>query len=101
MVGATGWAQVIEDAEIRRQCCSLADALELRGSINVQLRITNAGPRIFEINPRFSSTVLMRHRLGFQDLIWSIRDLMGYEIEIFSPKVGKSAVRFQQVDLLE
>jgi carbamoyl-phosphate synthase large subunit len=99
--GATGWAQVIDDADVRHQCTRLAEALELRGSINVQLRITDAGPRVFEINPRFSSTVLMRHRMGFQDLIWSIRDLRREEIEILSPKVGTTVVRSQRVDLLE
>ena len=99
--GTTGWAQVIEDADVRHQCSRLAEALDLRGSINVQLRITDIGPRIFEINPRFSSTVLMRHLMGFQDLIWSIRDLMREEIEIVYPKVGTTAVRSQRVDLLE
>jgi carbamoyl-phosphate synthase large subunit len=35
---------------------------------------------IFEINQRFSSTVLFRHLLGFEDLIWSIEDVLGQEI---------------------
>ena len=29
---------------------------------------------VFEINPRFSSTVGMRHKVGFSDLIWSIQE---------------------------
>ena len=52
--------------------------LDLTGSINVQLRIQENIPKIFEINPRFSSTVLFRHLFGFEDLIWSIEDSMGY-----------------------
>lgn len=52
----------------------VAKALNLRGSINVQLRLTQEGPRIFEINPRFSSTVYFRHLLNFKDVIWSIQD---------------------------
>ncbi|MES2400012.1 MAG: ATP-grasp domain-containing protein [Pseudomonadota bacterium] len=98
--GFTGWAQVIDDPEVFSQCSRLAEALNLRGSINVQLRITDGGARIFEINPRFSSTVLMRHHMGFCDLIWSIQDLMGEDVHLFSPKVGTTAVRLQGAQLL-
>lgn len=45
--------------------------------MNVQLRLTDHGPRVFEINPRFSSTVLMRHRLGFSDVLWAIDEAQG------------------------
>lgn len=99
--GFTGWAQVIDDPEVSFQCSRLAEALDLRGSINVQLRITADGPRIFEINPRFSSTVLMRHKMGFCDLVWSIQDLMGEEVHLLSPKIGTTAVRLQGAQLLK
>ena len=40
-------------------------------AFNIQLRFKNGLPMIFEINPRFSSTVYARHILGFPDLaIW-------------------------------
>jgi carbamoyl-phosphate synthase large subunit len=29
---------------------------------------------VFEINPRFSSTVVFRHKLGFTDLVWSLQE---------------------------
>ena len=49
--------------------------------INIQLRITEEHtPKIFEINPRYSSTVLYRHLFGFEDLIWSIEDRLGYDL---------------------
>jgi carbamoyl-phosphate synthase large subunit len=99
--GFTGWAQVIEDTEVLSQCSRLAEALDLRGSINVQLRITGNGPRIFEINSRFSSTVLMRHQMGFCDLVWSVQDLMGEDVHLFSPKTGTTAVRLQGAQLLK
>ena len=98
--GFTGWAQVIDDPEIFLQCSRLAEALNLRGSINVQLRVTENGPRIFEINPRFSSTVLMRHQMGFCDLVWSIQDLMGEDVHLFSPLAGTTAVRLQGAQLI-
>jgi carbamoylphosphate synthase large subunit len=31
-------------------------------------------PYIFEINPRFSSTVFIRSELGFNDVAWSLGD---------------------------
>ena len=99
--GFTGWARVIEDQEVLSQCLRLAEALDLRGSINVQLRVTENGPRIFEINPRFSSTVLMRHQMGFCDLVWSIQDVLGEDVHLFSPKVGTTAVRLQGAQLLK
>lgn len=99
--GFTGWAQVIDDPEVFLQCSRLVEALDLRGSINVQLRITEKGPRIFEINPRFSSTVLMRHQMGFCDLVWSIQDLMGEDVHLFSPQAGTTAVRLQGAQLLK
>jgi len=93
--GFTGWARVIDEDEVTEQCARLADALDLNGSINVQLRLTSDGPRIFEINPRFSSTVLMRHRMGFQDVVWSLRHAMGEAAAVYRPAVGTTAVRVQ------
>ena len=53
----------------------IAESLDLFGSINIQLRLVEKeGPMVFEINPRFSSTVGMRHMIGFSDLIWSIEE---------------------------
>lgn len=70
--GLTGYGEVVDDAAIEQLCCAIARALDLDGSINVQLRMTERGPVVFEINPRFSSTVVFRHLLGFQDLMWSL-----------------------------
>jgi len=70
--GFTSWAKVIEDEKTSHMCQVIAQGLDLRGSMNVQLRLTDEGPRVFEINPRFSSTVLMRHRVGFRDVMWAL-----------------------------
>ena len=93
--GFTGWAQVIDNQEIARQCTLLASQLNLAGSINVQLRLTNEGPRIFEINARFSSTTLMRHRMGFPDLVWVLEEQMGKTVRFTRPEVGTTAARVQ------
>ena len=78
--GATSWAKVIFEPEIDRVCRLVAEELDLVGSMNIQLRLTSDGPRIFEINPRFSSTVYMRNLIGYTDVIWSINDVLGVEV---------------------
>jgi len=98
--GSTAWAKVIDNPEIHNQCKHLALRLNLRGSINVQLRVTNQGPRIFEINPRFSSTVRMRHLMGFHDLLWALNEALGHKIELYSPPEGIVGVRAQNACLL-
>ena len=72
--GITIYGEIIENIEIDNLCATIANALNLVGSINVQLRVTNKGPMVFEINPRFSSTVVFRHKFGFEDVIWSINE---------------------------
>ncbi|WP_430469374.1 ATP-grasp domain-containing protein [Thalassospira lucentensis] len=58
----------------------IADKMDLSGAVNVQLRVKGNTPYVFEVNPRFSSTVRMRHLLGFSDLIWSVEDFVGNSI---------------------
>ncbi|MEE9361877.1 MAG: ATP-grasp domain-containing protein [Cellulophaga sp.] len=78
--GYSGYGEVIVNLEITNLLETIAERLELNGSINVQLRMTSRGPVIFEINPRFSSTVLFRHMFGFKDLLWSIEDKVNMPI---------------------
>ena len=78
--GITGYAEVVQSDVLEDYCRKIAKALDLVGSINVQLRLTLAGPKVFEINPRFSSTMYFRHKVGFKDLVWSINDLIGLKI---------------------
>ncbi len=88
--GFTGWAKVIDDEETSQMCKRIAEGLDLQGSMNVQLRITDQGPRVFEINPRFSSTVLMRHRMGFSDVLWAMEEAEGKVIRF--PVIDKNKI---------
>jgi len=72
--GVTSYGVVVENPEIDHLCVAIANAIQLVGSINVQLRLTSRGPVVFEINPRFSSTVAFRHKLGFEDVIWAVSE---------------------------
>jgi len=93
--GFTGWAKIIRDEETNRMCEAIANGLDLRGSMNVQLRLTDKGPRVFEINPRFSSTVLMRHRLGYTDVLWAIEEAEGTQVSFPEIPQDRIMVRVQ------
>lgn len=86
MGGFSGYGEIVESELINEILRKLAKALNLRGSINVQLRLHNGIPYIFEINPRFSSTVYFRYLFGFEDVLWSMSDLMGEPLPNFKLK---------------
>jgi carbamoyl-phosphate synthase large subunit len=83
--GHTVFGEVVHSPSVSDILERLAEAVDLRGSINVQLRLAARGPVIFEINPRFSSTLVFRHLLGFQDVIWSISERANLPIGKFVP----------------
>ena len=77
--GYTASGEVISDIEIEDYLIKIAKALNIDGSVNVQLRKTKKGPLLFEINPRLSSTLVFRDLLGFNDLRWWISDTCNLE----------------------
>ncbi|NNE32366.1 MAG: ATP-grasp domain-containing protein [Winogradskyella sp.] len=86
--GYSGYGEVIINSEIEQLLIDIAKHLDLIGSINVQLRLSKRGPVVFEINPRFSSTVLFRHMFGFEDLVWTLQTLTDKPIDNYN-KVTK------------
>ncbi len=99
--GSTVWAEVIHDDEIANHCQKIAEGLNLRGSINVQLIRTADGPRVFEINPRFSSTIAMRDEIGFTDLMWNIQESLEMgDVTFFSPPTGLAIFRVPTVQVV-
>jgi carbamoyl-phosphate synthase large subunit len=85
----------VENPDIDQLLVRIAKGLNLVGSINVQLRLTSKGPIVFEINPRFSSTVFFRHLMGFDDVIWSLQQARHMQISAYVAPKGK--VRFFRV----
>lgn len=81
--GYSGYGELIQDEQIDSFLKKLAESLQLMGSINIQFRFHNGVPVIFEINPRFSSTVFFRKLFGFNDLLWSIQDKLDQPIDDF------------------
>jgi carbamoyl-phosphate synthase large subunit len=74
--GLTYKAEVVFDPDIDSVCRRLVESLDLWGPVNVQLRKTARGVRIFEVNPRFSSSAVMRAHFGFNEAELCLRDLV-------------------------
>ncbi len=92
--GFTYSGEVVESEKIDFYIVKISKLLKLQGSINLQLRVTSRGPVLFEINPRFSSTVAFRDKLGFNDLLWSIQLKLDGKVEKYTkPKKGTKIFR--------
>jgi carbamoyl-phosphate synthase large subunit len=88
--GYTGYGEVIDNKNITLLLEKLAQKLKLEGCINVQLRLQESIPKVFEINPRFSSTVRFRDLFGFKDVQWSIEDKMNLPLsDYIDNSIGK------------
>lgn len=83
--GFSGYGEVVENGAITNLLMKIAELLCLNGSINIQLRLVKGVPYVFEINPRFSSTVLFRHLMGFKDVIWAIEAQRKNAISAYIP----------------
>ncbi len=94
--GLTKQATIVEDPAIDRMLRSIADSLPDRAFINVQLRVFRGEPRIFEINPRFSSTVMMRHLAGFEDVLWILNALDGQPMPPAKARPGATIIRMSR-----
>jgi carbamoyl-phosphate synthase large subunit len=84
--GLTHKANVIFHEGISRYCESIAEKLKYVGPLNLQLRLTDRGPILFEINPRFSSTESARAYFNFNMPEMCIRHFLFNE-SIPRPKV--------------
>jgi carbamoyl-phosphate synthase large subunit len=74
--GLTYKAAVVRDEEIETVCRRVVESFDVWGPINLQLRKTADGVRIFEINPRFSSSAVMRAYFGFNEPEMCLRDVV-------------------------
>jgi carbamoyl-phosphate synthase large subunit len=98
--GGTSWCETYFDRELEKISKKVAKAIDLHGSINIQLRKHNDQYYIFEVNPRFSSTVHIRSKLGFQDVLWSIEDSADFSLfDSKDVKASRFAVIQSEVEL--
>jgi len=74
--GGTYRGMVDDYDEVRDYIRKVGDALAPTGPINIQLRKTPKGPRLFEINPRFSCSDAMRVQLGYNAAEAAVRHFL-------------------------
>ena len=96
----TSWAKVIKNSKIEKLCKRVTEEIDFFGPANFQLILTKKGPMIFEINPRFSSTVLMRNYLGFTDLLWSLQEKFGLKLTENKIQIGRIISRYDEINFL-
>jgi carbamoyl-phosphate synthase large subunit len=75
--GNTQMAIYEENIEIDNYIRKIAMSLGGFGPINIQLRLTNEGPKVFEINPRFSGTTAVRAQFGLNEVELLMKHLSG------------------------
>ena len=90
--GYTYFAEVVDSNYLKNILIKLAKIIKLNGSINVQLKINKKRYAIFEINPRLSSTVMMRHKIGFKDCIWWVNFVVKNKIPKTNYKIKKKKI---------
>lgn len=91
--GLTGSGEVVDNKTIDEYVRSIAKVMDLEGAFNIQLRLSENGPRLFEINPRLSSTVVFRDVMGFQDLRWWVADVLNLDVS-FDMNLPMKGTRF-------
>nr|WP_238480852.1 ATP-grasp domain-containing protein [Desulforadius tongensis] len=95
--GMTMWAVADSYPQICSYCQRVAEMLGGYGPCNLQLRLKNGKPYIFEINPRFSSSTGMRIALGVKEPELLIRsEILGQKVT--KPTAGRGVVIRQYTD---
>lgn len=94
--GMTHTAEVVFNKELNDFAKDVLLKTNLIGSNNIQFRVTKEGPKVLEINPRFSGTTGIRANFGFNDVeMWIYQALSNEEIP--KPKIKEGFVlRYMQ-----
>lgn len=95
--GKTVYAKRVDNESIYNECKNICKALNVRGALNIQLRLNTSGvPVCFEINPRLSGTTAMRANFGFNDVEATIVEyILGGEVNLSELKNG-IALRYDE-----
>jgi carbamoyl-phosphate synthase large subunit len=85
-LGMTFKGQVLPGSPLGEYGERILEALGCEGPANLQLRLTERGPVVFEINPRFSSTTSARAHYGYNEPEMCIRSFVLRE-ELKRPEI--------------
>jgi carbamoyl-phosphate synthase large subunit len=93
-LGCSWFAELDQPQEVIDYCRQIASVVNAQGSINIQLRVSRSGPLLLEINPRFSSLAAARAACGFNDVEWSVLQVLGLKLPSVLPP--PSTFRYQR-----
>lgn len=100
-LGHTIFAKQFENKKIERELLLIAEKINLYGVINIQFKIQNKQIKIFDINPRLSSTIKMRDLLGFKDCLWWINEKLKIpNKKLIKIKKNKTIVKYFQEKII-
>ncbi len=83
--GYTSFVELERNARMELLGRTVAERWGLRGSVNLQMRVRNGEPYVFEINPRLSGTTHFRAMLGFNDALWWVETALGNPLPAYTP----------------
>ena len=94
--------EVIENEKISTYALQLCRSFNTAYSVNVQLKMRDDEPVLFEINPRLSSTTFIRAYFGFNEPEMIIREKTGIvENMRFQKKHGKFSRYWEEVFFMD
>ncbi|MDH3610449.1 MAG: ATP-grasp domain-containing protein [Nitrosopumilus sp.] len=80
-VGESKKAQIIDDKEILKTANEIAKKIKLQGPWNVQIMKTKNGPKLIEVNPRFSGSLSLSIASGLDLVEISMKVFKNEKIE--------------------
>jgi carbamoyl-phosphate synthase large subunit len=89
--GTTYRTELVEDTQLRGTLVEIVEKLGAIGPCNVQFRMRDGQPFVFEFNPRFSGTSGIRYRYGFNDAEMAFEHFR-LGLEIRQPKLKPAVV---------
>jgi carbamoyl-phosphate synthase large subunit len=92
--GRSRWICVSDDGLVSDAARTVAQLLRPNFSINFQFLRTETEALLIDVNPRFSSTVAMRDRIGFSDLCWSLERTLNQVLSPYEPPVAGTVVEW-------
>lgn len=91
--GITKHAQSVKHDKIEGICKKIVAVLNPNGSFNVQLKLFNDEIYIFEINPRFSTTLVLSVASGVNEIDLAIRNFDNENVEYISDFTETTLIR--------
>jgi carbamoyl-phosphate synthase large subunit len=95
------YIKYVSSKSLEKKLLMISKLINFNGSINIQFKILNNKLKIFEINPRLSSTVNMRDILGFKDCVWWIKDFLNIKNKLnnISYKKNTKMIRYEKIKI--